>query len=233
MTAGAGNGVPREPFWTGPNVLSLSRFPLGFVFAWALHRGGDGPALGAGLTLVAAGATDAIDGAWARRLALKRRDAAGRGRAPFSPGRGSWLDPICDKLFVATVLVSLYLEGRAPLSWLALIGARELLQLPISVVYRALPFLRHWLRYDFTASVLGKLATIAQFFAVACLLVRPADGLWPARLAAFLGLVALGDYLLRAWRLGKKRRALAHHAPLASGPSASTVEETSTARDVR
>ena len=54
---------------------------------------------------------------------------------------------------------------------LALIVARELIQLPMSLVYRAIPTLRSWLRYDFRASVLGKAATITQFFAVGALVV--------------------------------------------------------------
>ena len=41
----------------------------------------------------------------------------------------------------------------------------------MSIVYRAIPTLRRWLRYDFRASVLGKAATIAQFLAIGALVV--------------------------------------------------------------
>ena len=119
--------------------------------------------------MAAAAATDVLDGTLARR------------RGVALAGVGSWLDPVCDKLFVAAVLAALHVERGVPLGMLALIVARELLQLPMSVVYRAIPSLHHWLRYDFRASVLGKAATIAQFLAIACAGARAARD--PAHLA--------------------------------------------------
>jgi len=205
MTAGVGKESRGEPFWTGPNLLSMARVPLGFAFACSLHGGG---VVGAAIVLLLAGLTDALDGAWARRRSSSRRHSSDLVR-PNTPGRGSWLDPICDKIFVAIVLAGLFFEHHAPLGWLALIGARELVQLPFSLVYRAVPFLRHWLHYDFTASVLGKLATITQFFAIGFLLVWPARARGPAYAAAAIGLTAVLDYLVRAWRLGAARMARA------------------------
>jgi len=118
---------------------------------------------------------------------------------------GSWLDPICDKLFVGAVLAALHFERGVPLWLLAVIVARELMQLPMVLVYRAFPTLRHWLRYDFRASHLGKTATIVQFLAIGSLVMG-----WPAAIpfawGAFgLGLVALADYVRRAVLIGKQR----------------------------
>jgi len=212
-------------------VLSLSRLPLGLVFAWGLRATPEGQLpLWPAAALVLAGLTDALDGAWARHSAAKTRPridersaGAGGGVVAPEPGRGSWLDPICDKLFVATVLASLFLLRHASLSLLALIAARELAQLPLTLVYRAVPFLRHWLHYDFTASVFGKLATVAQFGSIAVLLVDPAAARLPAYAAFGMGLLALGDYLVRAWRLGRQRHAAAHDqsASPPRGPSSS------------
>ena len=177
-----------------PNLLSLSRLPLGGVFWVAL---GPTPTmtnavLAIGVMALAA-LTDVLDGTIARR------------RGMSTAGMGSWLDPICDKLFVGAVLAALHFERGVPLWLLAVIVARELMQLPMVLVYRAFPTLRHWLRYDFRASHLGKAATIVQFLAIGSLVMG-----WPAALpfawGAFgLGLVALADYVRRAVLIGKQR----------------------------
>src|SRR5450432_378236 len=174
-----------------PNALSLSRLPLGGLFWAALARGPEHPELPLGVLAVAA-VTDVLDGWVARR----------RGADPA--GMGSWLDPICDKLFVGTVLTALYVQRHVPFPLLALIVTRELLQLPMSLVYRASPTLRRWLRYDFRASVLGKAATIVQFLAVSAILLD-AVAAWSLGLLAFaLGLLALADYIRRAIVIGKR-----------------------------
>lgn len=185
--------VPGRSFVSLPNLLSLSRVPLGWVFWLALGptstRAHGIAALGImGLAAV----TDVLDGYLARR--------AGADMA----GVGSWLDPICDKLFVGAVLGALHVERGVSLGLLALIVARELLQLPMAVVYRASGTLHTWLRYDFRASELGKAATVTQFAAIGALVVGlPAR---PFAIGAFaLGLIALADYIRRAVLIGKQR----------------------------
>jgi cardiolipin synthase len=175
-----------------PNLLSLSRLPLAGVFWVALGPTPKRALLALGVMALAAG-TDVLDGTLARR------------RGVSTAGMGSWLDPICDKLFVGAVLAALHFERGVPWLLLAVIVARELLQLPMVVVYRVFPTLRHWLRYDFRASHLGKAATIIQFLAIGALVMG-----WPAALplawGAFgVGLVALIDYVRRAVTLGKQR----------------------------
>jgi cardiolipin synthase (CMP-forming) len=181
--------------WTLPNVLSLSRLPLGGLFWVALGRGADRAPLPFGV-LAAAAATDVLDGYLARRGGV---DPA---------GMGSWLDPICDKVFVASVLAALYVQRRVPLPLLALVVTRELLQLPMVLVYRSIPTLRRWLHYDFRASVLGKAATVGQFLAVSALIVEHDEAhvlAWRFALLAFsLGLLALGDYIRRAVVIGRR-----------------------------
>jgi len=176
---------------TLPNLLSLSRLPLGGLFWITLGPTTTHAVLALGVMALAAG-TDILDGTIARR------------RGVASAGMGSWLDPICDKLFIGAVLAALYFERGVPLWLLAVIVARELLQLPMVVVYRAFPTLRHWLRYDFRASPLGKAATITQFLAIGALVMG-----WPARPLAWgafgLGIIALGDYVRRAVALGRRR----------------------------
>jgi phosphatidylglycerophosphate synthase len=189
----------RRPLLMLPNLLSASRVPLGGLFWVALGAGPPTKArAGAALGVMAlAAVTDMLDGYLARRLGS---DLA---------GAGSWLDPVCDKLFVAAVLGALHVQRGVPLGLLALIVTRELLQLPMALVYRVVPTLHHWLQYDFRASVLGKAATCAQFLAIAALVLsvppEPARAL--AILAFCLGVTALLDYVRRAVRMGKQRLA--------------------------
>ena len=185
-----------------PNLLSLSRLPLGGVFWVALGPTPKRALLALGVMALAA-VTDVLDGTIARR------------RGVSTAGMGSWLDPICDKLFVGAVLAALHFERGVPWWLLAVIVARELMQLPMVVVYRVFPTLRHWLRYDFRASHLGKAATIIQFLAIGALVMG-----WPAALplawGAFgVGLVALIDYVRRAVTIGKQR---IHEPEQAKGP---------------
>jgi cardiolipin synthase len=180
-------------FFTLPNLLSLARLPLGGMFWVALGPTHTHP-WAAFAVMGAAAATDMLDGMLARR---QGGDLA---------GVGSWLDPICDKLFVGAVLAALHFQRGIPLTWLALIVARELLQLPMSIVYHAVPTLRRWLRYDFRASILGKAATIAQFLAIAAL-VAGLPARLPIGLAFALGITALVDYCRRAVEIGRARAA--------------------------
>jgi cardiolipin synthase len=180
--------------FTLPNLLSLSRIPLGGLFWGALSLGPEHPVQPFAV-LAAAGVTDVLDGYFARRR---------YGSNP--PGAGAWLDPFCDKVFVAAVLVSLYVQRRAPLTLMALVLARELLQLPMAVLYRLSETLRGWLRYDFRASVLGKAATVSQFAAVSALILDHRAA-WPLAVLAFgIGLCALADYIRRAIIIGKRRK---------------------------
>jgi cardiolipin synthase len=184
---------------TLPNLLSAARLPLGGLFWFALAEGPDHPELPFGV-LAAAAATDVLDGWFARR---------GSGGQPA--GIGSWLDPFCDKMFVGSVLAALYVQRRVPLSVLALIVTRELLQVPMALVYRASTTLRRWLRYDFRASLLGKGATVVQFLAVSALIVNHAVAWWLALAAFALGVVALADYVRRAFVIGRRHLQHAQH----------------------
>jgi cardiolipin synthase len=183
--------APNDRFWTLPNALSLTRLPLGGVFWLALAQGRAHAELPFGV-LAAAAATDVLDGWIARR------------RGTNLAGIGSWLDPICDKLFVGAVLAALFFQRRAPLGLLALVVGRELLQLPMALVYRTSATLRRWLRYDFRASLLGKSATVVQFLAVSAIIVD-AWSAWRLAVMAFvLGMFALADYIRRAIVIGKR-----------------------------
>ena len=144
----------------------------------------------------------------------------GRRNAPARPsepdgGTGAWLDPICDKLFVGAVLAAIIVKRHPPPLIIALILTRELAQLPLGIAYRFIPALRSWLRYDFRASLLGKAATVAQFLAIAALILDHPSNATFAVIAFGLGIAALADYMRRAIRIGKARieQAKQHQAP--------------------
>jgi phosphatidylglycerophosphate synthase len=144
--------------------------------------------------------TDVLDGYLARRQAQR----AGGTQEPDG-GTGAWLDPICDKLFVGAVLAAIIVRRHPPPLIIALILTRELVQLPLGIAYRFIPTLRSWLRYDFRASLLGKAATVAQFLAIAALILDHASIAAFAVIAFALGIAALADYMRRAIRIGKNR----------------------------
>lgn len=171
-----------ESLFSLPNLLSLARVPLAGV-VWAMPW--NVPGLFG--TLAAAALTDWLDGWVARRWSDRRSTA----------GTGAWLDPLCDKVFVVSV-VALVIVTRRPPEWvLPVTLLRELLQLPMLGYYHL--GLSRRIRFDFRAGVLGKATTVAQFLTVAALVL---DGPYaaPAILSAVLGAGAVADYAVRAFR---------------------------------
>ena len=160
------------------HALTLSRIPIAIAFWWAY----DTPWAVALIALAAL--TDTLDGNIARWL--KRRGASG-------PDIGGWLDPLIDKLFVAIVLGVLWLHTR-DLLVIALIGARELVLVPLAAIYLAK---RKPDPTELRADVFGKAATVAQFIALAIVLAVPRWGLPTAIATAVLGLVAAFHYIGR------------------------------------
>jgi len=99
-------GLRREKFWNLPNTLTVLRIavvPIFLVFPWVDHSR-LASQLVAWLFIVAA-VTDVVDGWLARR---------GHGVTSI----GKLLDPLADKMLVATALILLLAVGRIPL-WAA------------------------------------------------------------------------------------------------------------------
>ena len=177
-------GNEHSGFWTFANVLTLSRVPFGIAFCFVTDR----PTWALAVMIVG-GATDLVDGAVARR-----RGQAGRN------GVGAWLDPVCDKFFVLSMIAAL-LISRRPAPWIVVaIAAREVVVIPLALIYRLVPGVRRRLSYDFRAGRPGKLATLAQFAALTAMLFGSGVLPWLAALAGIVGLAAAGDYVRRALR---------------------------------
>lgn len=182
-------GDPRAMMWLA-HLATAVRVPLAAVF-WLVA---DRPVWALAVLATAAG-TDVLDG----RLARYARRLGATGRLSEL---GAWLDPVCDKLFAVTVLLALAVRLHVPVLELVLVGTRELILVPLAIVYLATP-LRRRFHYDFRAAPEGKYATIGQFLAVAAILV----GTWLAIsfvvLAAVLGLNAAMCYIGRGVRASR------------------------------
>jgi cardiolipin synthase len=128
---------------TAANQLTLLRIVLIPVFALFLFYGYAGWAL---LTFTVAGLTDLLDGLIARRT----------GQVTTI---GAWLDPMADKLLVATMLVMLTVPGlglpeRLPVWLTVLVLSRDIVIVAtVTVVNLA------GARRTFRPSILGKIAT--------------------------------------------------------------------------
>lgn len=174
----------RRPSWP-PNLLSLSRLPLA-VALWLV------PPTDAWLIagLAAAAVTDWLDGWLARRL------------APGVPHPvGAWLDPLCDKAFVASATAFVLVQAEAAV-WVApVLLARELVQLPLMLAYARAR--RGGKRYDFTATRAGKGTTVLQFAAIAAWRLWPAAAVPLTVAAGASGIVAVALYARRAWRISR------------------------------
>jgi CDP-diacylglycerol--glycerol-3-phosphate 3-phosphatidyltransferase len=186
------SGAPRVSTpWTLPNILTwvrIAAIPLVVLAFYAPEHWADPVA---GLIFAAAGITDSLDGYLARRLGQTSR-------------LGAFLDPVADKLIVATALVLLVSKDPRPVIVLmaAVIIGREI----------AISALREWMaevgqRRKVAVSALGKYKTILQIIGLAMMLYRwdlwrlPIYklGVMLTVLAAVLTLFSMFVYLRAAW----------------------------------
>jgi len=177
--------------WTA-NLLTLARLPLAVLFWFVVHR-----LDGAFAVIALAALTDVVDG----RLARRARRLEGLPASAAS--MGAWLDPLCDKTFVVSVLIATWVHTHPPLWLIVAIGARELVLVPLATLYR-FTRLRSRMRYDFRAGPLGKAATVAQFVAILALLAHLPYRAALAWLSGAIGLVAAGHYVRRGLRLARR-----------------------------
>ncbi len=134
---------------TIPNVLTLLRaagIPIFLFLTWQERYSW------AVLTLMIAGATDYFDGKLARALNQESR-------------LGELLDPAVDRLYIATVLIAMFITGAIPIWVLVAIVARDLI---LGVLLLAMK--RSGLS-PFKVTYLGKAATFNLLYALPLLLL--------------------------------------------------------------
>lgn len=179
-------------YWNLPNTLTWLRIlmiPAIFVVFYLPYWWKD-PAACAAFAL--AGITDSLDGYFARKWGLTSR-------------LGAFLDPVADKLIVATALV--LIVSADPKSWFLVVVAIVIIGREIAV-----SALREWMaeigaRGRIKVSAWGKSKTIMQIVGLSCLLFRydlfhiPIYklGLVLTGIAAILTLWSMFLYLKVAW----------------------------------
>jgi len=175
-------------WFTVPNLFTFVRLALAPLVVYLILNQRQ---LQAAALFAVAAATDLIDGYLARRFHVA------------SP-TGAYLDPIADKFLLSGVFLALALARSAPLWFVVLIFARDLLILACSGAALLLTRLR-----AFPPSAWGKASTFFQILAAVAYLARNAFGssllatlcatlVWPAAaLTVWSGI----DYGWRGWRL--------------------------------
>jgi len=174
---------------TAANQLTMLRLLLVPVFALCMIYGRTGWAL---VVFAAAGLTDALDGLIARRTGTSTL--------------GAWLDPMADKLLLATMFVMLTIPGlglvaRIPLWLTVLVISRD-----VAIIMTVAIFNLAVARRTFRPSFLGKVATAtyvvtgvvtlyANYDQRALYLVDP--GVY---LSAAITLISAFEYLIRMRR---------------------------------
>lgn len=179
-----------------PTLLTLLRIVIIPVLVAMFYLPAGWSNLVCSLLFALAGLTDWLDGYLARRWQQ-------------TSAFGAFLDPVADKLIVATALVLLVQAIPTPIMAVAatIIIGREI----------AISALREWMaqlgsRKAVAVSMIGKVKTTAQMLALLLLLYRkpvigiPTQdvGLTLLFIAAVLTLWSMGHYLLAAWPVLKR-----------------------------
>lgn len=185
---------------TPPNLLSLLRIPMALM-VWQVAR--DPVAL---LMLAAlAGLTDVLDGYAAR--SMPKIEALDCHNAP-QRNMGDWLDPLCDKIFVASAVMAAAFYHRPEPQLLFLILFRDVVQSLLFLL--VVPFLwRHGVHLNFRANRWGKMTTVLQFVALIAMIFSSTWLAFFAYASAFCGFVAVWVYVqrgIRKWQTTKPTR---------------------------
>lgn len=148
--SGRDETAPSDRVWTVPNLLSALRLAgvplfLYWVLAAPYH---DGWAI---LLLIAAGASDYLDGKIARKYGQFSR-------------LGQLLDPAADRLYILATLLALVARDGLPLWWALTLIGRDL------VLAGTLPLLRRHGYGPLPVHFLGKAATFNLLYAFPMLL---------------------------------------------------------------
>lgn len=165
--------------WTVPGWLSLSRIGFALVFPLVVDR--------AWLALAIVGVaaiSDALDGFYARRFGM-------------SSATGAALDPITDKIFATSVMVTLVIVHRLDIIDALLLSSRELAEFPLVVFVALSPRPRMIRAAGLGSNPLGKVTTVLQFFALIGVLFDMAGvraWIWAT---ALIGLLAASSYWWR------------------------------------
>jgi len=173
---GAKEGRQARPWVRPPDLLSILRIPLAALFV--LVTGG----LARCGIIAAAAASDLLDGFWARKTGGSRV--------------GTWLDPLCDKLFMGAAFFSVFQRHALPPLEIAGVLLRDIVAVAAFV---GSIFVRGPTTLPARAG--GKAVTWCQMLTLTAF-VADSDLLRPLAWAtAAISIYAIADYGRIAWRL--------------------------------
>lgn len=101
------------------------------------------------------------------------------------------------------VLATAWLKLGAPPLLLAVIATRELILVPLAIIYRLSPRMQARIHYRFRVGRAGKATTVAQFVAITALLFEHPSAATLAVLAGLIGLGAAAIYVQRGVQLAR------------------------------
>ncbi|MBI5397861.1 CDP-alcohol phosphatidyltransferase family protein [Candidatus Woesearchaeota archaeon] len=181
----------RIPFFNPANILSLLRIPLAFAVI-AVYPS----PFWAAVFLSLAALSDWLDGVVARRMKLEN---------PV----GAMIDPICDKIFVAILLIFFYLTNIIDTTFLVIFFLRDIYLLAgFLVLGFALSFDYRRSRLEYKARVPGKVVTIVQFCILFAVVAQLPYSWWLMYVLVGASVVAIIDYTRHAVKQLRKKKLL-------------------------
>ncbi|MFI5311514.1 MAG: CDP-alcohol phosphatidyltransferase family protein [Gemmatimonadales bacterium] len=168
----------RDSLATLPNMISLSR--LGLAAAYVVLKGSNERLV----VIVAAGATDFLDGYFARSRGSVTR-------------WGALIDSVADRFFVFVAVCVLLFDGTLGTWQYAILISRDFMTAVGFLTARAVPRLR---AVTFKSRLPGKVVTVLQLATLAVLYVQPAWLPPLLTLVAIASAYSIGDYTIALWR---------------------------------
>ena len=152
-----------------PNALTILRLLSVPLTVWLMAMGEMKAAF---WLFVAAGVTDAVDGAVARMFDAKSR-------------LGMWLDPLADKVLLVSIYLTMGIAGHIPLWLVVLVVLRDVLIVLYAVVYVLAG------AYSGTPLFISKINTAAQIVLAALVLAHLGPG-WGGPVLVEIFIIVVG-----------------------------------------
>lgn len=168
----------RGALFTVPNTVSLSRLVLAFAFVLVTDTR-DRVAL-----ILAAGATDFLDG-WIAR------------RGDSETTSGALIDPFADRVFVLAAVSAYLVHEIFSTTQYFIFLSRDIMTAVGFLVAKLVPKLKP---VEFKARMMGKIVTVVQLTALLAVIIFPQTKGPFVWLIGILSAVAIADYTLALWR---------------------------------
>ncbi|HKU43368.1 MAG TPA: CDP-alcohol phosphatidyltransferase family protein [Polyangiales bacterium] len=171
--------VRAADLWSVPGVLTLSRVVFAAWFPFVVNS-----PIHAAALVAAAALSDFLDGWYARRFHI-------------TSTTGAVLDPITDKLFGLSAMLSLLITEQLSILGAVLLSVREIGELPLVLWLAWAPGARRIRSRELHSILWGKLATTLQFAALICVLLAPRQQIIGIAGTALTGALAAIAYWIK------------------------------------